>query len=95
MTDLPNISIDFSHLEAGLKLLIDERKNNTIFDVNDAIENNEARDFISTISISSPNDQMLTLVGFIRGIHPIFNPLLRISDDLKSPTTSSAMTRRI
>lgn len=43
MEDRVSISIDLTHIEEGLILLIDERKGQTLFDVDDAVENNEAR----------------------------------------------------
>jgi predicted component of viral defense system (DUF524 family) len=42
MESLPSISIDLSHIESGLKLIIDARKEDTLFVSADAVENNEA-----------------------------------------------------
>ncbi|MCD4679892.1 MAG: hypothetical protein K8S00_05845, partial [Bacteroidales bacterium] len=42
MEKLKSISIDLGYLEEELKLLIDERKKNSLFVVNDAADNNEA-----------------------------------------------------
>jgi predicted component of viral defense system (DUF524 family) len=42
MEALKSISINLNHLEEGLTLFIDERKKNTLFEVEDAFENNEA-----------------------------------------------------
>ncbi len=42
MVTLKSISINLNHLEEGLLLFIDERKKNTLFEVKDAFENNEA-----------------------------------------------------
>lgn len=38
-----SISIDLSHVKNGLRLIIDERKQNTLFDSTDYIENGESR----------------------------------------------------
>ncbi len=43
MEELKSISIDLDYLKEGLKLFIDERKKNTLFVVDDAADNNEAK----------------------------------------------------
>lgn len=43
MDELKSISIDLDYLKEGLKLFIDERKKNTLFEVDDADDNNEAK----------------------------------------------------
>ena len=43
MEELKSISIDLDYLQEGLKLLIDERKKNSLFIVDDAADNNEAK----------------------------------------------------
>ncbi len=43
MENLKSILISLNHLVEGLQLTVDERKNGTLFDVNDAFENGEAR----------------------------------------------------
>lgn len=43
MKELPEIKLDLSHLESGLSLIITERTGNTLFEIEDAEENGEAR----------------------------------------------------
>ena len=43
MGELKSISIDLDYLHEGLKLFIDERKKNSLFVVDDATDNNEAK----------------------------------------------------
>ncbi|MBI9034966.1 MAG: DUF2357 domain-containing protein [Bacteroidales bacterium] len=43
MESIQSISIDLSHIDEGLKFYIDARKSNTLFDIEDAFENNEAQ----------------------------------------------------
>ena len=43
MENNKSISINLSHIKNGLKLIIDERKQNTLFDAIDCIENGEAQ----------------------------------------------------
>ena len=43
MGNLKSISISLNHFVESLQLIIDERKSETLFDVDDAIENGEAR----------------------------------------------------
>lgn len=43
MENIKNITIDLSHIKDGLKFIIDERKQNTLFDSVDYIENGEAQ----------------------------------------------------
>jgi predicted component of viral defense system (DUF524 family) len=41
--DLSEITLDLSHIESGLSLIINERISNTLFEIEDAEENGEAR----------------------------------------------------
>ena len=43
MESVQSVSIDLNHVQRGLELIIDAQKSNTLFDVIDAFENNEAR----------------------------------------------------
>ena len=43
MEELKSISIDLGHLKEGLELFIDERKKKTLFEIDNALENNEAK----------------------------------------------------
>lgn len=43
MKELSEITLDLSHIESGLSLIINERTSNTLFEIEDAEENGEAR----------------------------------------------------